>query len=138
MKVRAKWFMKHPIQAKYLLIVILAMLIPVLLIGFCLYNLIFNLLAKQMVFPEAIMANLVPVIDRVNAFLMLALPIAVLIILWSATVISHRVAGPIEPIEGDVDQILAGDYTHRVHVRKRDDLMGVTKRINALLPLLKR
>ena len=138
MKVRAKWFMKHPIQAKYLLIVILAMLIPVLLIGFCLYNLIFNLLAKQMVFPEAIMANLVPVIDRVNAFLMLALPIAVLIILWFAIVISHRFAGPIERLESDLDQILAGDYTHRVHVRKRDDLMGVTKRINALLPLLKR
>ena|SRR3989338_3570426 len=138
MKVRAKWLMKHPIQVKYLSIVILAMLVPTLLIGFCLYNLIFNLLAKQMVFPEAIMANLVPVIDRVNAFLMFALPIAVLIILWFALVISHRFAGPIERLEGDLDQILAGDYTHRVRVRKRDDLMGVTKRINALLHLLRK
>ncbi len=138
MKVRAKWLMKHPIQANYLLIVILAMLIPTLLIGFCLYNLIFNLLAKQMVFPEAIMANLVPVIKRVNVFLMLTLPIATLIILWFALVISHRFAGPIERLEGDLDQILAGDYEHRVQVRKRDDLVGVTKRINMLLRLLRK
>ena len=138
MKVRTKWLVKHPIQVKYLLIVILAMLIPTLLIGLCLYNLIFNLLAKQMVFPEAIMANLAPVIERVNAFLMLTLPIATLIILWFAIVISHRFAGPIERLERDLDQILAGDYGHRVHVRKRDDLIGVTKRINMLLRLLKK
>src|SRR3989338_10743781 len=89
MRLRTKWLMKHPIEAKYLLIVILAMLAPTFLIGFCFYNLVFNLLAKQMVFPEAIMANLVPVIERINLFLVLALPAILLIIFCFSLFISH-------------------------------------------------
>ena|SRR3989338_622406 len=137
MRLRTKWLMKHPIQAKYLLIVILAMLAPTFLIGFCFYNLVFNLLAKQMVFPEAIMANLVPVIERINLFLVLALPAILLIILWFALVISHRFAGPIERLETDLDEILRGNYAHKIRMRKKDDLAGVGNRINALLQRLK-
>ncbi len=137
MKIRSRWLMKHPIQTKYLLIVILAMLAPTLLIGFCFYNLVFNLLAEQLVFPEAIMANLVPVIDRVNSLLVFALPVMVLVILFFALFISHRFAGPIERLESDLDRVLAGDPHHRVRVRRKDDLNGVAKRINVLLQMIK-
>ena len=129
---RMKWFMRHPIQAKYLLLVLMAMLAPTLLIGFCFYTLVFDLLARQLVFPEAIFANLVPVIDRVNNLLILTLPVMALIILWCAIVISHRFAGPIERLEKDLDQILSGDARHRVRLRKNDDLRGVADRVNAL------
>lgn len=129
---RMKWFMRHPIQAKYLLLVLLAMLAPMALMGFCFYTLVFDLLAKQLVFPEAIFANLVPVIDRINNLLSLALPVLALIILWCALVISHRFAGPIERLEKDLDQILSGDSRHRVRLRKTDDLRGVADRVNAL------
>ncbi len=130
---RAKWFMRHPIQAKYLLLVLFAMLAPMLLIGFCFYTLVFDLLARQLVFPEAIFANLVPVIDRVNGFLVLTLPALSLVILWCALVISHRFAGPIERLEADLDKILAGETRHRIRLRKNDDLKGVVDRINALV-----
>lgn len=130
---RSKWFMRHPIQAKYLLLVLLAMLAPMLLIGFCFYTLVFDLLARQLMFPEAIFANLVPVIERVNAVLALTLPALSLIILWCAIVLSHRFAGPIERIEGDLDRVLAGETQHRIRLRKDDDLKGVADRINALI-----
>ena len=104
---RVKWFMRHPIQAKYLLLVLLAMLAPIVLLGFCFYTLVFELLARQLVFPEAIFANLNPVVDRVNNLLLLALPALVLLILWCALVISHRFAGPIERLEIDLDRILS-------------------------------
>ena len=133
MKVRTRWMMKHPIQAKYLLIVVVAMLAPTLVIGFCFYNLVFNLLALQLVFPEAIMGNLVPVIERVNTILAIALPVLALVVLWVAVIISHRFAGPIERLERELDRILDGDYSHRIDMRKKDDLKGVGKRINALL-----
>ena len=129
---RMKWFMRHPIQAKYLLLVLVAMLAPILLIGFCFYTLVFDLLARQLVFPEAIFANLVPVITRVNRLLAWTLPALSLVILWCALMISHRFAGPIERIEDDLDQILAGNTHHRVRLRKNDDLKGVADRINAL------
>ncbi len=130
---RAKWFMKHPIQAKYLLLVMAAMLAPMLLIGFCFYTLVFDLLARQMVFPEAISANIEPVIARVNGLLALTLPVLSMIILWCALVISHRFAGPIERLEADLDKMLAGETKHRIRLRKNDDLKGVADRINALV-----
>lgn len=130
---RIKWFMRHPVQAKYLLLVLVSMLAPMLLIGFCFYTLVFDLLARQMVFPEAIFGNLVPVIERVNNLLILTLPSLILILLWCALVISHRFAGPIERLEQDLDQILAGDTHHKVRLRKTDDLKGVADRINALV-----
>ena len=129
---RMKWFMRHPIQAKYLLLVLVAMLAPILLIGFCFYTLVFDLLARQLVFPEAIFGNLVPVIARINGLLAFTLPLLALVILWCALVISHRFAGPIERLESDLDQILAGDKNHRVRLRKNDDLKGVADRVNAL------
>ena len=129
---RSKWFMRHPIQAKYLLLVLVAMLSPILLIGFCFYQLVFELLARQLVFPEAIYANLMPVIDRVNNLLILTLPALTLVILWCALVISHRFAGPIERLESDLDRILAGETHHKVRLRKNDDLKGVANRINTL------
>ena len=129
---RIKWFMRHPIQAKYLLLVLMAMLTPILLLGFCFYTLVFDLMARQLVFPEAIFSNLVPVIDRINHLLVLTLPVLALIILWCALVISHRFAGPIERLESDLDQILSGDTRHRVRLRKNDDLKGVADRVNAL------
>lgn len=133
MKWRGKWLMKHPIQAKYLLLVLIAMLAPMLLLGFCFYTLVFDLMARQLVFPEAIFGNLVPVIERINAVLALTLPALSLVILWCALVISHRFAGPIERIEADLDRILAGETNHRIRLRKNDDLKGVADRINALI-----
>lgn len=136
MAIRLKWFMRHPLQAKYLLLVLIAMLAPTLLIGYCFYMLLFQLMAKQLVFPEAIYANLVPVIERVNTLLIVALPVLAFIILWVALVISHRFAGPVERIESDLDQMIAGDHKHRVRLRKNDDLKGIADRINVLVKRL--
>ena len=130
---RMKWFMRHPIQAKYLLLVLVAMLAPMLLIGVCFYTLVFQLMARQLVFPEAIFANLVPVIERINSLLAWTLPALALVILWCALVISHRFAGPVERLEEGLDRILSGDKHHRVRLRKNDDLKGVADRINALV-----
>ena len=135
---RIKWFMRHPIQAKYLLLVLVAMLAPMLLVGFCFYTLVFDLLARQLIFPEAIFSNLEPVIYRVNHMLIMTLPSLVLIILWCALVISHRFAGPIERMESDLDQILAGDHLHKLRLRKNDDLRGVANRINAVVERLRK
>ena len=137
MKLRIWWFIRHPIQAKYLLTVLFAMLAPILLIGFCFYNLVFNLLARQMVFPEAIMANLVPVIERVNSLLIVLLPILILTMSCIALAMSHRFAGPIERLEAELDHILVGEY-RKIHLRKNDDLIGIAARINTLVDRLKK
>ncbi len=130
---RKKWFTGHPVQAKYMRFVALAMAVPALFLGACLYYVVFELLARQMAFPEAIAANLAPVIRRVNGVLLVGLPLVVAAILRMALVVSHRFAGPVARLEGELDRILGGDADRRIHVRENDDLKGVADRINALL-----
>ena len=138
MKIRTRWILKHPLQAKYLLLVILAMLTPLLTLGFCFYKITFRLLAEQIAFPEAITANLLPVIHGVNRLLLVTLPLSSLLILWLAVLLSHRFAGPLERLEKELDEILAGNTAHRISLREKDDLKGLALKINALLDRLKR
>ena len=133
---RIVWITKHRIQAKYLFIVLLAMLLPTYVLGFCLYRVVFALLERQIAFPEAIASNLLPVIERVNSVLIMTLPVMTLVLLVTGLVISHRFAGPIERVESELDRILAGDLKHRIRTRKHDDLQGIAGRINALLDKL--
>lgn len=138
MKKRTTWMLKHPVQSKYLLIVIFAMLTPTLLLGFCLYHLVFYLLANQLAFPEAISANLTPVVRQVNMLMVLILPVLMLTFLSLAVIISHRFGGPIERLEADLDRILGGEHNHRIRMRPGDDLKGVGARINLLIDTLKK
>ena len=130
---RISWFLRHPAQTKYLLIVVLAMLAPMLIVGFCLYSVVFHLIAREMVFPEAIRQNLIPVVDQVNRLLSVSLPAVALAILVAALAISNRFAGPIERMERELDLVLQGDRTRRIRLRKKDDLKGVADRINRIL-----
>lgn len=138
MRMRVPWIVKHPIQTKYLLIVLVAMLVPTLLIGLCLYHLVFRLLASQIIFPEAIASTVVPVIERVNGVLAVTLPLVLAALTAAAIAISHRFGGPIERLESDLDRILSGDLAHRIQMRPDDDLGGVARRINALAEKLRR
>jgi methyl-accepting chemotaxis protein len=137
MTVRINWLTKHPVQKKYLWIVVLSMLAPSAVIGFCLYQLVFHLLASQMAFPEAIAANIEPVIERVNFVLLVLMPVVAALIIAAALAVSHRFAGPIERLERDLDRILSGERDRRLQTRKNDDLSGVASRVNALLDQMK-
>lgn len=132
MATRLKWFSRHPIQSKYVLVVLVAMLAPTALIGFCFYSLVFHLMAKELVFPEAIYGTLAPVIEQTNHLLIYLLPVLFLSLLWWAIVISHRFAGPIERIENDLEIILKENPSHRIRLRKNDALSGVAEKINRL------
>ncbi len=130
---RKRWFTGHRLQKRYLSIVVFAMAAPALVVGFCLYHLVFFLVARQMAFPEAVLANLVPVISRVNTILFVALPPLALLIFGMAVVISHRFSGPIERIERELDAIAEGNTEHRLRLREEDDWNGVARRLNRIL-----
>lgn len=135
---RSRWMTGHSLQKKYLAIVVFAMVAPALVVGFCLYHLVFFLMARQMAFPEAVLANLVPVIGRVNLILIAALPPLAVVILGLAVFVSHRFAGPIERLERELDAIASGEEWHRIRLRESDDLSGVAQRVNRILDARKK
>ena len=132
MNLRRKLLVNHPLQIKYLSVIVAAMLVPTLVMGFCLYHMVFYLLANEMVFPEAIASNLVPVIDRVNAIMAVTLPLVVAVIFWMGLTLSHRIVGPISRIERELDKIIGGDFRHQIRLRKNDDLADIANKINSI------
>ena len=102
---RKKLITSEPVQLKYLATLMLSMLIPLLVIGGCLYFLIFNIMAEQLGIPEYIAYNLVPVIKKINTILLVGLPpLILLLFLWGA-ILSHRFAGPLQRIRKEIDDI---------------------------------
>ena len=139
MKLRTQWLIQHRIQAKYLLIVVLSIVLPVAVIGACFYQLVFRLLAEQIAFPEAISSNLVPVIHRINTILLVTLPVLAIAILSLAVMISHQLAGPIRRLEKEIDKILlSGAPPNFIRVRQSDDLKSLVDRINILMDRIKK
>ena len=133
MKKRKSLLVNSSLQKKYLKLVILSITLPTVIIGGCLYYLIFSLLAEEIAIPEFIALTLNPVIKEINAILMFAIPAVFLILLWAAVVISHRLSGPIERLKKEMDEIAQGNCSRRIKLRKNDDLKPVADSINKLL-----
>ena len=133
MKKRKSLLVNSSLQKKYLKLVILSITLPTVIIGGCLYYLIFSLLAEEIAIPEFIALTLNPVIKEINAILMFAIPAVFLILLWAAVVISHRLSGPIERLKKEMDEIAQGNRSRRIKLRKNDDLKPVADSINKLL-----
>ena len=131
---RKRFLTGEPVQLKYLVLLVLSMLIPLVFVGGCLYFLIFNIMAEQLGIPEYIAANLTPVINKINMILILGFPpLFFLILLWGA-ILSHRFAGPLQRLKAEIDAMSKdGDYNKRIRVRKNDDLRPLADAINKLL-----
>lgn len=130
---RKRYWVGHPLQSKYLVFTLIVMLAPAALVTGCLYALIFTLMEREMVFPEAVASNIIPVIEQVNRVLLIALPVCVALGAVLAVRISHRLVGPVQRLESELDRILEGVSKEPIRMRATDDLRGVAERINRLL-----
>jgi len=134
---RKKIFANKRIQLKYLMLLIVSMAVPLIFAIGCMYYLIFTIMAEQLGIPESIAYNLFPVVKKVNALLAIGLPPLFLLLIWWGTVLSHRIAGPLQRIEKELNKIThSHDFSHRIHLRKHDDVRPVADAINRLLDSL--
>lgn len=130
---RKRYFIKSGLQSRYLRLILLAIVLPVLLLAGCLYYLIFALMAQQLGIPESIAYNLTPVLHKINLILLLGLPvISIAILLWGVF-ITHRIAGPIYRLEQDLERIARGDSALRINIRRKDELRSIAEGINRIL-----
>jgi signal transduction histidine kinase len=86
-----------------------------------------------MVIPEAIAYNLMPVLKKVNLVIALSVPI-ILVLLWLVALeLSHRVAGPLYRMEKELDEIIAGNKSAPIKLRKKDEFKILADKINKLI-----
>ena len=112
------------------------MVIPTLFVGGCLYYLIFTVLAEQMVLPDVIARDLIPVVESINVTLVIGLPVVFLVLITWALILSYKFVAPLERLEEDIKKIDEGDYGVRLQVNKNHDLSPIADVINDLVDQL--
>ena len=112
------------------------MIIPTVVVGGCLYYLIFTVMAEQLVLPDIIARDLLPVIQRINVVLIIGLPAVFIVLLTWAVILSYRFVAPLERLEADIERIDEGDYTVRLQINRDHDLAPVAGVINDLVDKL--
>lgn len=130
---RRRHFINTKLQIRYLRIILIAILLPTLLFAICLYYLFFCLMAEQLGIPESIAYNIIPVFNKINLMLLFGMPIIFMAILYWGVLISHRIAGPVYRIEKELDKIVKGDFSIRIKLRKKDELISIAEGINKIL-----
>ena len=136
---RTKYLTGSRIQLRYLGLLMVSMIVPLIFVGGCLYYLIFTLVAEQLGIPESIAYNLFPVVKKINEILVIGLPPLFLLLIWWGTILSHRIAGPLSRIEKELHKITHNhDFSHRIHLRKSDDVKPIADAINILLDSIHR
>ena len=134
---RTKYFTGSHIQVKYLSLMLVSMVVPLILVGCCLYYLIFTLMAEQIGIPEYIAVTLFPVLKKINSMLLIGLPPLFLLLTAWGVVLSHRFAGPLERLEKELKDVSKDhQYKHRIVLRKNDDIKPIADAINKLLEKL--
>ena len=126
-------FVGTSLQKKTLFLVFFAAVIPAMIVGVCLYYLIFNMMAWQLGIPEAIGYHLLPVAKRVSFILLLSLPVIALAIWLIALELSHKIAGPLYRLEKELDERIAGKKSGPIKVREKDELRLLADKINKLI-----
>src|SRR3989338_750049 len=133
---RTQYFLKGPLQKRYLIHSVLMMTIQTTIVALCLYILIFYFVSEQLAVPQTIIDTLQPVLIRVNNIVGIGLPIIFALLFAWAVVISHRFAGPMYRLEKDLEKIAQGDHTLRIRFRKKDQLDSIAEKLNKVLDKL--
>lgn len=130
---RTKKYLGTAFQKKILFLVFASSLIPASIVAVCMYYLIFNTLALEMVIPEAIAYNLMPVIRKVNTIIAVAVPISLVVIWLVALELSHRIAGPLYRMEKELDEIIQGGKRCSIKLRRNDECKLFIDKLNRVI-----
>lgn len=131
---RKFYLAQNRLESHYLRLLVLSLILPTLTVGGCLYYLIFYLLARQIGIPEAVSEQLSPVVAKLNVFLLVSIPILFVMLMSVGIFLSRRLAGPIERLERELEEIIAANLmSNRLKLRKDDELKPMIDSVNLLL-----
>jgi hypothetical protein len=130
---RKKKYIGTSFQKRLLFLVFASAVIPAVILAACLYYLIFHMLSLQMVFPEAIAYNVMPVLRQVNLLIFIALPVSLVLIWVIALELSHRIAGPLYRMEKELDERINGSKHGPIRLRAKDEFKLLADKLNKLI-----
>jgi hypothetical protein len=130
---RRRIYLGTALEKKLLFLVFASAVIPATIVAACMYYLIFNTLAWQMVFPEAIDNILIPVLNKVNLIMAITIPVSIVLIWFAALGLSHRITGPLYRIEKELDERIAGTKQGPIKLRQKDEFKLLVEKLNKVI-----
>ncbi|NQT07369.1 MAG: methyl-accepting chemotaxis protein [Candidatus Omnitrophica bacterium] len=136
MKIRNLLFTQSRLQRRYMRLIEISLAVPALIVGGCLYYLVFYMMAEQLAIPEFIAVVLFPVVRKINIILLIVLPIVFIVLFWIGLIVSHKLAGPVDRLNRELSEIARGDHKRRIKLRKGDELEPAAESVNKILDKL--
>ena len=133
---RKKTFFANKMHRAIFFFVLAATLIPAIIVTVLLYYLIFQITAQEIGMPDVIAQHIMPAAQKVLIILFIAIPVAVVILLFFAYRITHQIIGPFDRIVRELDECLAGTKHGHIIIRKSDKFWPLVHKINELLDKL--
>jgi len=118
---------KKSLQVKYIALVFLSVLAGLFMIGLDVYYTVTNILVHE------VDPSLYPVFARFNQMILVKVLIYLFIMLLVSLFVSHRIAGPIYRFEKSAEVVGRGDLTHRVCLRRGDELGELEELFNRMV-----
>ena len=131
------FLIRNRLERRYLRLIALSLMLPSLILGCCLYYVIFNLMAEQLGIPEVIAYHLLPVVRKVNAVLAISLPVVFILLLSVGIFLTRNLIGPIERLEQELRQMVSKGKVKKLKLRRKDALRPLVEDINSLLDKIK-
>ena len=134
---RSRFKIANRFQRKILTIVFLSTVVPMIIAVICLYYLTFHIVASEIGIPEAIGYALIPAAKRTAGIAIVGFLGSVVLIWMWASVVSHRLVGPLGRLCRELDERISGHKKGFIYFRKNDYLAVLAGRINSLLSRVK-
>lgn len=116
---------KKNLQYRYMALIFLSVLVAFLMVGL---DLIWTV--SKVVNDHPMMQPLLEDIFTMAPLFILKIGMYLVIVLIMSAVVSHRMAGPIYKFEKSCATVASGDLTHRVYLRKGDQLTDLQDQFN--------
>lgn len=120
--------LKPTLQFRYISVVFIAILFVCIAMGFH-----FHFAVIKKITVELGYAELKHVLVQMNIIMVSLFLSYAFIVLVFSILISHKFAGPIYRFEKILQQISGGDLTHRIDLRKGDELLELKDHINCMI-----
>ncbi|MBI3291577.1 MAG: HAMP domain-containing protein [Elusimicrobia bacterium] len=121
-------FIKWSLQARYVAVVFVSLLVAGFIVAWDLYYTF-----GRLILNEATATAIYPVFQQMHKLMVLKFAIFVVITVVIACFISHKFAGPLYRFERVAEQVGQGDLTVRVHLRKGDELTETAGHLNQMI-----
>ncbi|MBU1087428.1 MAG: HAMP domain-containing protein [Candidatus Omnitrophica bacterium] len=129
--VRRKFLIQKEFQLKYVGFLILTILAISILVVLTVNLSIWAALEKG-VSPQ-VQAVVDQILHNMNVLFMFEIPLVLIISIFAAIIFSHKVAGPVYRLQQAAMQVVRGDLTSNVHLRRDDELKNLSSAFNSVV-----